>query len=255
MAKEPERTWARLRALYRFDVSVADGMLIAGCDEAGRGALAGPACVACVAIDITKEEIVNSLLGVDDSKRLTPKKRAELFEKIGRVATIGIGWTSPAEIDRIGIVPGLHNATRRAYAALGVDADIVLLDRGLSLLSDLEIEKLNKLKINQLRDLEIRLSSLHPSDHPIIHSLNQSISKSLNLPITRSFTRGDSQSLHIATASIVAKVTRDRLMEQLDRLIPGYGLAQHKGYGTVLHRTAITSRGRSPIHRASFTVK
>ncbi len=250
--KKADWIGTRLETLYRFDLSAASVLggrevLIAGCDEAGRGALAGPACVACVSIDLTNKEAINDLLGVDDSKRLTPKKRAELFEKIKRVAAVGVGWTPPSEIDRIGIVPALRNATRRAYSALSVNANVILLDRGLSLSSDLEIERLNKLKINQLRNSKIGLSSLHPSDSIITQSLNPLISKSL--------TRGDSCSLHIAAASIIAKVTRDRLMEQLDRVIPGYGFSQHKGYGTASHRIAIINRGRSPIHRASFKVK
>ncbi len=236
-------TESRLEELYRFDRAFGSGLCIAGCDEAGRGALAGPACVACVSIDLS-HGIPNDLLGVDDSKRLTPKKRAELFGKIGEVVAIGIGWTPPAEIDRIGIVPALHNAVRRAYSALKVDADLVLLDRGLVLLSDLGIERLKESKIEGLRDFT-------PSNP---RSLNPSISQSVNPPITRSFTRGDSRSLHIATASIIAKVARDRLMERLDRLVPGYGFARHKGYGTAAHRASIARIGRSPIHRASFVL-
>ncbi len=237
--KKADWNRARLEALYQFDLSVAlaagrNGFPIAGCDEAGRGALAGPACVACVSIDLTNEETVNSLIGVDDSKRLTPKKRAVLFEKIEKASAVGIGWAPPAEIDKIGIISALCNATRRAYNALGVDANLVLLDRGLSLLSDLTIEQ---------------------SAVSIPRSLNPPIIQSVNSPISQSFTRGDSRSLHIAAASIIAKVMRDRLMEQLDRLVPGYGFAHHKGYGTASHRVAINGLGRSPIHRESFKMK
>lgn len=207
--RDSQTARTRLEALYRFDLSLSNGSPIAGCDEAGRGALAGPACVACVSIDLTAEELVDPLIGVDDSKRLTPKKRAELSGKIGQAASVGIGWAAPAEIDRIGIVPALRNAARRAYSALGVDVGFVLLDRGLS--------------VGERHEL--------------------------------AFTRGDSRSLHIAAASIIAKVTRDRLMERLDRLVPGYGFARHKGYGTASHRASIARLGRSPIHRRSFKVK
>ena len=184
MAKEPERAWARLRALYRFDSSFADGMLIAGCDEAGRGALAGPACVACVHLPVAAELVsaenglpsaLLSLCGVDDSKRLSPKKREDLFPKIMTLAEIGIGWATPAEIDRIGIVPALRNAARRAYLALGVDADLVLLDRGLTL---------------GRGDTETQALSVSP---PLRVS-------SPSFPRELAFTRGDAKSLHIAAA-------------------------------------------------------
>ena len=207
MAKEPERAWARLRALYRFDSSFADGMLIAGCDEAGRGALAGPACVACVHLPVAAGLVsaatglpsaLLSLCGVDDSKRLSPKKREDLFPKIIALAEIGIGWATPAEIDRIGIVPALRNAARRAYLALGVDADLVLLDRGLTLgRGDTETQAFSV-------SFPLRVSS--PS-----------------FPRELAFTRGDAKSLHIAAASIIAKVSRDRLMVELDRRVPGTG--------------------------------
>ena len=239
MAKEPERAWARLRALYRFDSSFADGILIAGCDEAGRGALAGPACVACVHLPVVAELVsaatglpsaLLSLCGVDDSKRLSPKKREDLFPKVIALAEIGIGWATPAEIDRIGIVPALRNAARRAYLALGVDTDLVLLDRGLTLgRGDTETQAFSV-------SSPLRVSS--PS-----------------FPRELAFTRGDAKSLHIAAASIIAKVSRDRLMVELDRRVPGYGLAQHKGYGTQAHRAAISRRGPSPIHRRSFVVR
>jgi len=261
------------------DVNGALGQRIrlAGCDEAGRGALAGPAAVACVHIPVPSgpvPDVLLSLRGVDDSKRLTPRRRALLFERITQAASFGIGWTPPAEIDRLGIVLALKLAARRAYIALGVPADLVLLDRGLSLLSDLEIERLKELKIERLRDLTIeRISDsaierfapslLQSPDHPITQPLNHSISQSpdhsitqsLNPPITQSFTRGDSRSLHIAAASIIAKVARDRLMVALDRRLPGYGFGQHKGYGTPGHRAAILRLGPSPIHRRSFKVR
>ncbi len=230
-----EQAWARLEALYRFDCAVMAGLVtnantdimhyrLVGCDEAGRGALAGPACVACVSIPgigtAASDSIPTALLplvGVDDSKRLTPAKRERLIVPIMQAVAVGVGWTSPAEIDRIGIVPALGRAAARAYHAVGVNADLLLLDRGLSV-----------------------------APEPV-HGVSR--------PRELSFTRGDSRSLHIATASIVAKVTRDRLMIALDHRVPGYGFAVHKGYGTRAHRAAIAARGPSPIHRKSFRVR
>ena len=230
-----ERAWARLEALYRFDRAVTSGLVLdettnvthyrlVGCDEAGRGALAGPACVACVSIPGFVPTAGDSLptalfplLGVDDSKRLTPAKRERLIVPITQLMAVGIGWAPPAEIDRIGIVPALGRAAARAYRAVGVDADLLLLDRGLSVAPE-------------------------PA-------------RGVPHPRGLSFTRGDSRSLHIAAASIVAKVTRDRLMIALDHRVPGYGFAVHKGYGTQAHRAAIVARGPSPIHRKSFRVR
>jgi len=240
---------------------------IAGFDEAGRGALAGPVVVGCVHfpfffretsspdasvaselvsdVALAKDNsqspdplplqsldpsILRFLSGLDDSKRLTRRQREELFPRIKAHAVWGVGAASAAEIDKLGIVPAVSLAARRAYRAMGINVALLLCDRGITVLSDSEIE---------------RLSYLTPQPP------NTPISQSTEL----SFTRGDSRSLHIAAASILAKVTRDQMMVDLDQHFPGYDFAKHKGYGTASHIAALRELGPSAIHRRSFHVK
>jgi len=192
----------------------------AGFDEAGRGALAGPVSVACVRIDLARwtilpldrEQLTRSLAGLDDSKRLTPRRREALYREIVSVADWGVGWASAIEIDRWGIVGACRVAARRAVVQLSVSPSIGLFDRGLSLVENASDAALPEL----------------------------------------SFTGGDARSLHIAAASIVAKVERDAILERLATRFSGYGLGRHKGYGTAAHRSAIRRLGPSPVHRRSF---
>ncbi|MEW5825682.1 MAG: ribonuclease HII [Candidatus Bipolaricaulota bacterium] len=188
------------------------GLALVGLDEAGRGALAGPVAVGCVAFSpeflASPRDVTARLAGLDDSKCLSPVRRERLYAAIARCASFSVGFASAVEIDRDGIVAACNRAAQRAYARLGVPADLVVLDRGLSLGTAAASEA--------------------------------------------SFTRGDSRSLHVAAASIVAKVTRDRLLQRLEAAAPGYGLATHKGYGTAAHFAAIALRGPSPLHRATF---
>jgi len=283
-------------------------MEIAGFDEAGRGALAGPVVVGCVHIPVASgfmpdvrglvsdggncsvgpcarretsqtscdaTQFFDVLAGLDDSKRVSSKRREALFPRITSVSDWGIGCAAPSEIDRVGIVPALTLAACRAYRAMRHPVDLLLLDRGLSLLSDLTIEPLRDLAIERLNHLQPRTPN-HPisqsSDHSITqspdHSIPQShdfpLSRSSNPPITQSlnhsiscppslsFTKGDSRSLHIAAASILAKVHRDRMMVKLNAQYPGYGLDRNKGYGTPVHLAALKRLGPSSIHRRSF---
>ncbi len=259
-------------------------MEIAGFDEVGRGALAGPVVVCCVHIpvasgfmpDVEEERnpcsvglharrgtsILDFLAGIDDSKRVSSKRREALFPRITSVSNWGIGYATPSEIDRVGIVLALTLAAQRAYRAMRHPVDLLLLDRGLTLLRDLASERLNHL---QPRTPNHPISQ--SSDHSITQSLNLSISQSSNPPITQSlnhsisrppalsFTKGDSRSLHIAAASILAKVYRDRMMVKLNAQYPGYGLDSNKGYGTPAHLAALKRLGPSSIHRRSFKVK
>jgi len=191
---------------------------LVGFDEAGRGALAGPVAVACVRVDFDhavggcSDDLVKVLAGLDDSKRLTPRRREALYQAILSVADYGFGCASAPEIDRLGIVHACRIAARRAYEKLSTCATVALLDRGLSVAS------------GRVREV----------------------------PPSISLTRGDGRSLHIAAASILAKVGRDTIMSQLDRRVPGYGLSRHKGYGTAAHREAIERHGVSAVHRRSF---
>ncbi len=202
----------------------ADPIRFVGFDEAGRGALAGPVSVACVHVGLggfrtssglVREGVARALSGLDDSKRLTPRRRESLYEAITSVAAWGFGCASASEIDRWGIVRACRIAARRAYAGLAVAPDVGLFDRGLSLVEEGSRSALP----------EIRL------------------------------TRGDARSLHIAAASVLAKVGRDAIMDRLGRRFPGFGLSAHKGYGTAAHRDAIRRLGPSLVHRRSFCTR
>ena len=181
---------------------------IAGLDEAGRGAWAGPLYAAAVILPPQPERLRQRLAGVCDSKTLRPLARERLLERIEAVAlAVGIGTVSAAEIDRMGIAPANRLAMQRAVQQMALPADFLLVDY-LSL-------------------------------------------PAIALP-QRAFPHGENVSLSVAAASIVAKVQRDRLMCTLDDDFPGYGFAQHKGYGTAQHRQALIERGLTPQHRRSW---
>lgn len=181
---------------------------VAGLDEAGRGAWAGPVCAAAVILPLERGDLPELLDGVRDSKDLTPGQRDELLPVVREVAqAVGVGWGEPGEIDQLGIVTATRKAMERAVAQLGEQADALLVDH-------------------------LRLPGL-------------------NTP-QRSLPKADARCLSVAAASIVAKVERDRLMIALEEEFPGYGFAQHKGYGTPQHREALARLGPAPIHRMSW---
>ncbi len=183
--------------------------LIAGIDEAGRGAWAGPVVAAAVILPLDRPDLRKSLKGVNDSKQLTARQRERLYPVIRSVAlAVGVGGAGPEEIDRDGIVPATRAAMERALAMLAVPPDALLIDA-------------------------VDLRAI------------------VDLP-QHSLVRGDSISLSIAAASIVAKVSRDRMMVKLDALYPGYGFGKHKGYGTVVHQAALERLGVSETHRRSY---
>jgi ribonuclease HII len=185
--------------------------LIAGVDEAGRGAWAGPVVAAAVILPLDRPETLAQLiaLGVNDSKRLTARQRQRLAPLIESAAVaIGVGGASPLQIDGEGILPATRAAMERAIAMLHPQPQALLIDA-------------------------VSLQSL------------------ISLP-QRSLNYGDSLSLSIAAASIVAKVSRDRLMTGLDERYPGYGFARHKGYGTRAHQRALKALGVSEAHRKSY---
>lgn len=181
---------------------------VAGLDEAGRGAWAGPVVAAAVILPAGDPGLLQHLEGVRDSKMLSPKRREALLEVVRRHAlALAVGVVAPASIDDLGIVP----ATRRAMA------------QALDALSP-------------------------PPDHLLVDHLTLP-----DVPLPQhSLPKGDALVLSIAAASIVAKVTRDRLMVELEARFPGYGFARHKGYGTARHRAALAALGPSEIHRLSF---
>lgn len=178
---------------------------IAGVDEVGRGPLAGPVCAACVVLPPDF-----AVLGVDDSKKLSEKRRELLYGEITAAAVAwGVGLVDNRRIDAINIL----NATKEAMAAAVREAG---------------------------RACRI--------DHLLIDAVEL---PEAGIPYT-AIVKGDAQSVSIAAASIVAKVTRDRIMIDFDKVYPGYALAQNKGYGTKAHYEGISRLGLTPIHRRTF---
>ncbi len=176
---------------------------ICGVDEAGRGPLAGPVCAAAV---IFPQGLV--LDDVDDSKKLTEKKREGLFDIIKENAlAYSVAWASVEEIEKINILQAAMLAMKRAVEGLSVKPDFAIIDG-------------NK-------------------------------SPNLSIP-TYPLVKGDALSQSVAAASILAKVSRDRLMLQYAQQYPEYHFEKHKGYGTKLHKEALLTYGISPIHRPSF---
>ncbi|MEW6062227.1 MAG: ribonuclease HII [Bacteroidota bacterium] len=179
---------------------------VAGVDEAGRGPLAGPVVAAAV---IFEPEVL--IEGVNDSKKLTEKKREKLFHQIyERALSVGIGVVSHEVIDRINILQASFLAMNKALDNLNIKPEQLLVDGNF----------------------------FRHERYPV-----------------ENIVKGDTLSHSIASASIVAKVTRDALMREWHELFPQYGFAQHKGYGTKAHIEAIRTYGYSPIHRKSFHVE
>ncbi|MBQ3691787.1 MAG: ribonuclease HII [Clostridia bacterium] len=179
---------------------------ICGVDEAGRGPLAGPVCAA--AVILPKGQVIE---GVNDSKKLSEKKREQLFDVIKeKSVAYSIGWASVEEIEEINILNAAMLAMKRAVEGLSVKADFAYIDG-------------NK-------------------------------TPSLDIPC-EAIVKGDANSMSIAAASILAKVSRDRLMIEYAKQYPEYGFEKHKGYGTKVHNEAILKYGACPIHRESFLKK
>lgn len=193
----------RTENLKKYEKQYKDYGYICGIDEVGRGPLAGPVVAGAVILPKGKR-----ILYVNDSKKLSEKKREELFDVIKEDAlSYGIGIVSPERIDEINILQATYEAMREAVNKLSVKPDILLNDA-------------------------VTIPGIDVKQVPII--------------------KGDAKSLSIASASILAKVTRDRLMVEYDSLYPEYGFAKHKGYGTKVHIEAIKEYGPCPIHRRTF---
>jgi ribonuclease HII len=189
--------------LYENQVRKSGYSLIAGIDEAGRGPLAGPVVAAAVVLPPSF-----SGAGVNDSKKLSEKKRDELFDIIySQADAVGVGIADEKEIDSLNILRASLLAMDRAVKNLSVVPEYLLIDG------------------------TFQIAANHPQ---------------------KAIPKGDSKSISIAAAAIVAKVTRDRLMLQYHRTFPRYDFNKHKGYPTKAHRDAIKSFGCCPIHRKSF---
>lgn len=202
-----EKELERLTKLKEIEKSVyKEGFkYICGIDEAGRGPLAGPVVVASAVMP------ENSMIeGVNDSKKISEKKREKLYDIITEEAiSYGVGIISQEEIDEINILNATKKGLTESLNQLETKPDIILVDA--------------------LRDIN-----------------------TLNIPY-RSVIKGDAKIYSIACASIIAKVTRDRIMREWDRVYPQYGFISHKGYGTAKHIAAIREYGLCPLHRRSFT--
>lgn len=197
----------RARQLYEYDETERRlHRCIVGVDEVGRGPMAGP--VVAAAVILPPKPLIN---GIDDSKKLPPKKRERLFDVIlDTCLAFGIGIRSSRFVDQRGIVEATHSAMRMAVLSLvgkGFQPDLILVDG-------------------------YRISGLSFPQKALV--------------------RGDSTSASVATASIVAKVIRDRVMDRFETLYPGYGFEKHKGYCTASHRSIVKALGPCPIHRRSF---
>lgn len=198
-----EKERRRIEALKVYEKQYEAYGYVCGIDEVGRGPLAGP--VVAGAVILPKD---CNILYINDSKKLSEKKREELYDIIMEQAVAtGIGMASPARIDEINILQATYEAMRQAIQNLAVTPDILLNDA----------VTIPEVKIRQV---------------PII--------------------KGDAKSISIGAASIIAKVTRDRLMVEYDKVMPEYGFASNKGYGSQTHIEALKKYGPSPIHRQSF---
>ena len=181
--------------------------LVCGVDEAGRGPLAGPVCAAAVILPPDLE-----IEGLNDSKKLTDKRRRALYDVItDQAIAYGIAFASEQEIDENNILQATFLAMRRAVEQLAIKPDLALVDGN--------------------REPDFGATPV------------------------KTIIKGDSLSASIAAASILAKVTRDRYMEEQDKIYPQYGFALHKGYGTQAHYAALREFGACPLHRRTFLKK
>ncbi|MBQ8663414.1 MAG: ribonuclease HII [Eubacterium sp.] len=200
-----EQEIQRTEALKKYEKEYAAYAYICGIDEVGRGPLAGP--VVAAAVILPKD---CDILYINDSKKLTEKKREELYDVIMEKAeAVGIGMASPQRIDEINILQATYEAMREAVGKLNPQPTCLLNDA-------------------------VTIPGLAPS-------LKQ-------VPIIK----GDAKSISIGAASIIAKVTRDRMMVEYDKMFPAYGFASNKGYGSAMHIEALKKFGPTPIHRRSF---
>ena len=194
---------ARTYAISEYERKYSDYTYICGIDEVGRGPLAGP--VVAGAVILPKD---CDILYINDSKKLSEKKREELYDVImEKAVATGIGYASVERIDEINILQATFEAMRDAISKLGVSPDILLNDA-------------------------VTIPQVAIKQVPII--------------------KGDAKSISIGAASIIAKVTRDRLMTDYDTIFPEYGFASNKGYGSAQHIEAIKKYGPCPIHRRTF---
>ena len=212
-AERLELAIKRTEELRRPEIELMDKgySLIAGVDEVGRGPLAGPVVAAACIFDRDVD-----IVGIDDSKKLSEKKREQFFDEIkDKALAYGIGEASCEVIDEINILEATKLAMRKAIE----EADLMLASKGRD---KIQIVIFDAIKINDLKKEQM------------------------------SVIKGDQTYFSIAAASILAKVTRDNLMKEYDKAYPEYGFASNKGYGTKAHYEGIKKAGITEIHRKSF---
>lgn len=193
----------RIANMKEYENKYQDFSYICGIDEAGRGPLAGPVVAAAVILPKDCE-----ILYINDSKKLSEKKRNLLYDEIyAKAIAVSVGIVTHQVIDDINILQATYKAMKEAVDKLDVLPDILLNDA-------------------------VTIPGINIKQVPII--------------------KGDAKSVTIAAASIIAKVTRDRLMQEYDQIFPNYGFAKHKGYGTKMHIESIKQFGPTPIHRGTF---
>ena len=198
-----EKERARIEAMKVYEKEYESHGWICGIDEVGRGPLCGP--VVASAVILPKD---CQILYLNDSKKLSEKKREELYDVIMEQAVaVGVGMATPQRIDEINILQATYEAMRQAIESLKVKPAVLLNDA-------------------------VTIPGIEIPQIPII--------------------KGDAKSVSIAAASIIAKVTRDRMMVEYDRIYPGYDLASNKGYGTKVHMDALKTVGPCEIHRRNF---
>ena len=198
-----EKEKARTELLWKYEREYGSYSYICGIDEVGRGPLAGP--VVAGAVILPKD---CDILYISDSKKLSEKKREELYDIImEKAVAVGLGYATPERIDDINILQATYEAMRDAIKNMGIMPDILLNDA-------------------------VTIPGVDCKQVPII--------------------KGDAKSISIGAASIIAKVTRDRLMVDYDLIYPEYGFASNKGYGASAHIEALKKYGPTPIHRRSF---
>lgn len=202
-AEKLEAERKRLENMWVYERQYAECGVLCGIDEVGRGPLAGPVVAGAVILPADCE-----ILYLNDSKKLSEKKREQLYDEImEKAVAVGIGAVSPQRIDEINILQATYEAMRIAVSRLSVAPALLLNDA-------------------------VTIPGIDLPQVPII--------------------KGDAKSVSIAAASIVAKVTRDRMMVQYEEIYPGYAFASNKGYGSANHIKALKEMGPCPIHRRSF---
>ena len=201
-----EKELLRLEGMLEYEKKYQAAAFVCGVDEAGRGPLAGPVVAGAV---ILPKDL--KILYLNDSKKLTEKRREELYLEIQEKAfSWNVGIVGPDVIDQINILQATYEAMRQAVGGLSVKPDVLLNDA-------------------------VVIPGLSMPQEKIIH--------------------GDAKSLSIAAASVMAKVTRDHMMMEYDKLFPEYGFGKNKGYGTAVHIQALREYGTCPIHRRTFIGK